>query len=63
MKAVVLVCLLAGLAHADLFTAIADLQHMLGAEKDVTTVIDQYIAAEKARLDDLRRLFQLNDLI
>ncbi|KAF1757806.1 hypothetical protein GCK72_014263 [Caenorhabditis remanei] len=55
MRAVVLVCLLAGLAHADLFTAIADLQHMLGAEKDVTSVIDQYIAAERDRLDDLRR--------
>ncbi|PIC34569.1 hypothetical protein B9Z55_014182 [Caenorhabditis nigoni] len=55
MRTVAIVCLLAALADADLFTAIADLQHMLGAEKDVTTVIDQYIAAERARLDDLRR--------
>ncbi|CAI2350753.1 unnamed protein product [Caenorhabditis sp. 36 PRJEB53466] len=55
MRAVVLVCLLAGLVYADLFTAIADLQHMLGSEKDVTTFIDQYIAAERSRLDDLRR--------
>ncbi|CAL2040601.1 unnamed protein product [Caenorhabditis brenneri] len=55
MRTAVLVCLLAALAHADLFTAIADLQHMLGAEKDVTTVIDKYIAAERERLDDLRR--------
>ncbi|EFP08464.1 hypothetical protein CRE_15564 [Caenorhabditis remanei] len=63
MRAVVLVCLLAGLARADLFTAIADLQHMLGAEKDVTSVIDQYIAAERDRLDDLRSVENYNFLI
>lgn len=50
----ILVCLLATV-NADLFTAIADMETMLGAEKDVPFVIDRYIAAEQQRLDDLKR--------
>ncbi|KAK5968530.1 hypothetical protein GCK32_021892 [Trichostrongylus colubriformis] len=44
-----------GSCTADLFTAIADMQRMLGAEKEVTVVIDQYIEAEQKRLDELKR--------
>ncbi|CAB3409489.1 unnamed protein product [Caenorhabditis bovis] len=55
MRIVLIGLLLASAVTCDLFTAIADLQHMLGAEKDVTRIIDQYILAEKERLDDLRR--------
>uniref|UniRef100_A0A1I7X377 TPR_REGION domain-containing protein n=1 Tax=Heterorhabditis bacteriophora TaxID=37862 RepID=A0A1I7X377_HETBA len=50
-----LAILLVGIVSADLFTAIADMQNMLGAEKEVTAVIDNYIAAEQERLDELRR--------
>ncbi|PAV70367.1 hypothetical protein WR25_24413 isoform B [Diploscapter pachys] len=41
--------------NADLFTAIADMQHMLGSEKDVTSVIDAYIEEEQGRLEQLKR--------
>ncbi|KAK6039932.1 tetratricopeptide repeat protein [Cooperia oncophora] len=55
MRGLVLLLLLFGSCTADLFTAIADMQRMLGAEKEVTTVIDRYIEAEQKRLDDLKR--------
>ncbi|CAJ0570910.1 unnamed protein product, partial [Mesorhabditis spiculigera] len=48
-----LACL--GLAQADLFTAIADLQTMLGAEKNIVPVVKEYIAAEQERLDHLKK--------
>ncbi|VDM61368.1 unnamed protein product [Angiostrongylus costaricensis] len=47
--------LLLGSCTADLFTAIADMQKMLGAEKEVTNIIENYIEAEQKRLDDLKR--------
>ncbi|KAJ1369161.1 phytochrome 2 [Parelaphostrongylus tenuis] len=47
--------LLFGSCAADLFTAIADMQKMLGAEKEVTNIIENYIEAEHKRLDDLKR--------
>ncbi|KAK6022881.1 hypothetical protein OSTOST_11406 [Ostertagia ostertagi] len=50
-----LLLLLFGSCTADLFTAIADMQRMLGAEKEVTTIIDKYIEAEEKRLDELKR--------
>ncbi|KAL6738222.1 hypothetical protein Aduo_011792 [Ancylostoma duodenale] len=50
-----LLLLLFGSCTADIFTAIADMQRMLGAEKEVTTVIESYIEAEQKRLDELRR--------
>uniref|UniRef100_A0A0K0DQV6 P4Ha_N domain-containing protein n=1 Tax=Angiostrongylus cantonensis TaxID=6313 RepID=A0A0K0DQV6_ANGCA len=50
-----LLFLLLGSCTADLFTAIADMQKMLGAEKEVTNIIENYIEAEQRRLDDLKR--------
>lgn len=41
--------------QGDLFTAIADMQHMLGAEKEVNKVIDEYIQVEHKRLDQLKK--------
>ncbi|CAI4231813.1 unnamed protein product [Auanema sp. JU1783] len=46
---------LLALASADLFTAIADMERMLGHEKDVTSVIDQYISSEQERLKELKK--------
>ncbi|CAD6196789.1 unnamed protein product [Caenorhabditis auriculariae] len=54
MRFLLLFFALLALALADLFTAIADMEHMLGAEKDVMGVIDQYIEAERERLNKLR---------
>ncbi|WKY06729.1 hypothetical protein Q1695_006703 [Nippostrongylus brasiliensis] len=50
-----LLLLLFGSCRADLFTAIADMQRMLGAEKEVTAVIEKYIEAEQKRLEELKR--------
>lgn len=50
-----LLLLFFGGCTADLFTAIADMQRMLGAEKEVTNIIEKYIDAEQKRLDDLKR--------
>ncbi|KJH48306.1 hypothetical protein DICVIV_05615 [Dictyocaulus viviparus] len=47
--------LLFGCCAADLFTAIADMQKMLGAEKEVTSIIENYIEAEQDRLNELKR--------
>uniref|UniRef100_A0A7I4YLH5 procollagen-proline 4-dioxygenase n=1 Tax=Haemonchus contortus TaxID=6289 RepID=A0A7I4YLH5_HAECO len=55
MCGLLLLLLLFGSCSADLFTAIADMQRMLGAEKEVTTVIDKYIEAEQQRLEELKR--------
>ncbi|VDO22541.1 unnamed protein product [Haemonchus placei] len=55
MCGLLLLLLLFGSCSADLFTAIADMQRMLGAEKEVTTVIDKYIEAEQKRLEELKR--------
>lgn len=41
-------------ATAEVFTSMADLEMLLGAEGQVTTVIDQYIASEQARLQKLK---------
>ena len=65
MRSRVALALLAALlavggARADFFTSMADLQRLLQVEKDIPQVIDQYIAAENARLDELReQVFQL----
>ncbi|XGW28333.1 hypothetical protein V3C99_008255 [Haemonchus contortus] len=55
MCGLLLLLLLFGSCSADLFTAIADMQRMLGAEKEVTNVIDKYIEAEQKRLEELKR--------
>ena len=47
--------LLIGVGTAEVFTAIADLESLLGAEKEVTAAIDDYISAEKDRLQKLHR--------
>lgn len=48
--------LLFSLTHADVFTAMVDLENLLVSESDVTSnVIDSYIAAEKNRLDRLQK--------
>ncbi|VDK53678.1 unnamed protein product [Anisakis simplex] len=39
---------------ADIFTAIADMQNLLGAEKEVTTIISAYIDSEFERLKQLK---------
>lgn len=49
-------------ANADLFTSMADLQRLLQMEKDIPHVIDDYITAENARLDELRR-FEIQILL
>lgn len=52
------VCLLLGLiqlCHADIFTAIADMQNLLGAEKEVKTLISNYIEVEMDRLERLKK--------
>lgn len=51
---VLLLCLVVPV-WADLFTAIADMQHMLGAEKEVNKVIDDYIRVEQQRLEQLKK--------
>jgi len=40
---------------ADLFTAMADMESLLGAEKEVTGVISQYIESELQRLERLKK--------
>ena len=59
MRGLGLLLLLFGSSMADIFTAMADMQRMLGAEKDVTSVIDNYIQEEQSRLDDLKRYLLL----
>ena len=44
-----------GLIRAEVFTSMEDMEAMMGVEKEVTTLIDDYIAAEKDRLERLRR--------
>ena len=51
-----LVVLAAGAAQAEVFTAMADMELILGAEKHVNTVIDSYIQSEERRLKALRQL-------
>lgn len=38
----------------EVFTAMADMESLLQAEKHVTTVIDQYIESEMRRLEKLK---------
>ena len=42
------------MARADFFTSMADLQRLLQVEKDIPRVIDDYVNAEMARLDQLK---------
>jgi prolyl 4-hydroxylase len=44
--------------NADLFTAMADMEALLGAEKEVTGVISQYIDSEMRRLEQLKKFSQ-----
>ncbi|KHJ93516.1 prolyl 4-Hydroxylase alpha-subunit, region, partial [Oesophagostomum dentatum] len=55
MRSLALLLLLFGSCTADIFTAMADMQRMLGVEKDVTSVIENYIEEEQNRLNDLKR--------
>lgn len=44
------------IAHADVFTAMVDLENLLTSESDLTQgVIQDYINAEKSRLDRLQK--------
>ncbi len=43
-----------GLSYGEVFTAMADMEAMLGAEKQITNVVDQYIAQEMTRLKRLK---------
>lgn len=45
-------------ARAEVFTAMADMENLLGAEKHVTGVIDRYIEYEQERLAKLRQFAQ-----
>lgn len=58
-----LLLLLFGGCAADIFTAIADMQRMLGVEKEVTSVIESYIEAEQRRLDELKRWFSSSEFL
>lgn len=40
---------------ADLFTSVADLQRLLHVEKNIPQIIDEYISAERKRLEELKR--------
>ncbi len=51
---VVLTAIFAQFVHGEVFTAMADMEALLGAEKQVTTVIDQYIEYESKRLEKLK---------
>lgn len=51
-----LLCWSAFCANADLFTSMADLQRLIQMEKDIPTVIDNYISTENVRLDELRKV-------
>ncbi|CAJ0937708.1 unnamed protein product, partial [Mesorhabditis belari] len=55
MRTLHLLSYLLAIAWADLFTATADLQHMLGAEKNIVPVINDYIEAEQERLEQLKK--------
>ncbi|KAK0411565.1 hypothetical protein QR680_005721 [Steinernema hermaphroditum] len=46
----------AGVATADVFTAMADVENLILGEKDVTSTIQNYIDAEVQRLNKLERL-------
>ncbi|KAH7731564.1 Protein PHY-2 [Aphelenchoides avenae] len=39
---------------ADLFTSVADLQRLLHVEKNIPQIIDEYISAERKRLEELK---------
>lgn len=43
-------------ASAEVFTAMADMELILGAEKHVNTVIEDYIKSEERRLKALKQL-------
>jgi hypothetical protein len=43
------------LVDADLFTAMADMEGLLGAEKEVGAVINEYIDSEMKRLENIKR--------
>lgn len=43
------------IGKAEVFTAMADMETLLYAEKHVSNIIDQYIESEKARLDKLKQ--------
>ena len=50
-----LLLLLTPAAWAEVFTSLADMEKMLGAEQTVAQRIRQYIQAERERLDELDR--------
>lgn len=55
MLNVLIIALLSTICVADIFTAVADLQNLLGAEKEVTSVISAYIDSELERLQQLKK--------
>ena len=56
MKRVLLLACIIGIAYGDVFTAMVDLENLLTSESDVTSsLIENYITAEKNRLDRLQK--------
>uniref|UniRef100_A0A9J2PY10 procollagen-proline 4-dioxygenase n=1 Tax=Ascaris lumbricoides TaxID=6252 RepID=A0A9J2PY10_ASCLU len=56
MLNVLIFAVLSTICVADIFTAVADLQNLLGAEKEVTSVISAYIDSELERLQQLKKV-------
>uniref|UniRef100_A0A915BIH4 Prolyl 4-hydroxylase alpha subunit domain-containing protein n=2 Tax=Parascaris univalens TaxID=6257 RepID=A0A915BIH4_PARUN len=56
MLNVLIFAALSTMCVADIFTAVADLQNLLGAEKEVTSVISAYIDSELERLQQLKKV-------
>ncbi|KAI6235644.1 Procollagen-proline 4-dioxygenase [Aphelenchoides besseyi] len=50
--------LLISSSNGELFTSMADLQRLLQAEKDIPKVINDYIASENERLNDLKKMVE-----
>ncbi|KAE9555682.1 hypothetical protein FO519_001153 [Halicephalobus sp. NKZ332] len=56
MRRVLLLTCIIGIAYGDVFTAMVDLENLLSSESDLTSaLIENYINAEKNRLDRLKR--------
>ena len=55
MLLLILFVLLSALCSADIFTAMVDMQNLLGAEEEVNSLIENYIDIELERLDRLKK--------
>ncbi|VDN42069.1 unnamed protein product [Gongylonema pulchrum] len=50
---------MAGLIFADLFTSLAEMEHLLEAEKGMPTLLDVYIDRYQQRLDAIKKYANL----